>query len=111
MTFLIHDKTGTQTNSVAPLSRKKLKALMPQNPHLGSKKLLEEWGRKIGRKRRERGRLREQFRKVTLADGTTAQLVPTAAEVEKMKPTIFERLGGFFGNLRRKAERESARGK
>ena len=28
-----------------------------------------------------------------------------------MKPTIFERLGGMFGNLRKKFEREKARGK
>lgn len=114
-----HDTTGTQTDCEKPLSRKKLKALMPQNPNLRSASLRDKFGRrigrkvwsKVGRKREERSRLRKLFTKRTLPDGTTVQLIPTPAEVEIMKPTIFERLGGLFGNMRRKFEREKARGK
>jgi hypothetical protein len=31
--------------------------------------------------------------------------------LEVIKPTMFERLGSLFGNLRKRAEREKAKGK
>jgi len=126
MALMHHDTTGTQTDSARPLSRKNLKRLMPKNIddltsgalmntknpfHIADRKQGRKLWTKMGKKREERSRLRRQYRKITLDDGTTAQLIPTPAEVEMMKPTIFERLGGMFGNLRKKFEREKARGK
>lgn len=126
MQLMHHDTTGTQTDSAKPLSRKKLKQLMPHNHddltsgslmnpknpfHIAGRKPGLRLFRKVAQKRAERSKLRRQFRKITLDDGTTAQLIPTPAEVEMMKPTIFERFGGMFGNLRKKFEREKARGK
>lgn len=119
MGLMIHDQTGTQTDCEKPLSRKKLKQLMPRNPHLSSLSMNERFGRKTGfklfsniaKKRQERARKRKLFSKHSLPDGTTFQLMPTAAEVHEMRPTIFERLGGLFKNLQRKAERQSAKGK
>lgn len=117
MVFMIHDKTGTQTDCQKPLSRKKLKQLMPQNKFLTARNLLEKTGRVIGskslsnvyRKRMERKSRRKLFEKRALPDGTQFQLLPNAADLEIIKPTMFERLGSFFGNLRKRAERESAR--
>ena len=48
--LMIHDTTGTQTDSVAPLSRKKLKRLMWRNPSLTTRNLQETFGRRIGLK-------------------------------------------------------------
>ena len=119
MVFMIHDKTGTQTDCLKPLSRKKLKQLMPHNLNLTSKNLLEKTNRVIGpkafslmkTKRLERKTRRKLFEKRTMPDGTTFQLLPNAVDLEVIKPTVFERLGSLFGNLRKRAERESARGK
>ena len=117
MALMIHDTTGTQTDCPKPLSRKKLKQLMWRNPGLTTANLLEKIGRRIGlkffskvtQKRQERRRLRKLFEKRVKPDGTVVQLLPNAADLEKMKPTIFERLGSMFKNLRQRAERESAR--
>ena len=121
-----HDRTGTETDSARPLSRKKLKQLMPHNHddltsgslanpknpfHISGRKYGHKLWSRVARKREERSKLRRLFTKRTLDDGTTVQLIPTPAEVEMMKPTIFERLGGLFGHMRRKFEREKARGK
>jgi hypothetical protein len=119
MALLHHDMTGTQTDCEKPLSRKKLKRLMPNNPGLTSRNLREVFNRSIGpkafslmkKKRLERSAKRKLLEKKTLPDGTTYQLVPTAAELEVIKPTMFERLGSLFGNLRKLAEREKAKGK
>ena len=117
MALMIHDTTGTQTDSVRPLSRKKLKQLMWRNPRLTTANLQEKIGRRVGlsffsklnRKRQERANKRRLHSKRTLQDGTTFQLLPTAADLEVMKPTLFERLGSMFKNLRKRAERESVR--
>jgi hypothetical protein len=119
MALIHHDLTGTETDSVAPLSRKKLKQLMPQNRNLTSKMMGTRLGRAIGRasistvkeKQRARRDKRKLFSKRSLADGTTFQLVPTAVEVEQMKPTLFERLGGLFGGFKKKFERMQAKGR
>jgi hypothetical protein len=119
MNLLHHDTTGTQTDCAKPLSRKKLKQLMRGNPSLTSQNLFQRFGRRSGRKnwpspwrkREERARLRKMFEPVTIEDGTRFQLVPKPHEVEAMKPTVFERLGGMFANLRKKFEREKAKGK
>ena len=120
MALMWKDTTGTATDCEKPLSRKKLKQLMPQsrlgltsaelNAKIGRKPGLRLW-KKAAKKREDRARLRKFFTKRTLEDGTTVQAIPTPAEVEMMKPTIFERLGSMFGNLRKKAEREKAKGK
>ena len=117
MALMIHDTTGTQTDSVAPLSRKKLKQLMRKNPNLTAVTFQERFGRRIGlgffsrlnKKRQERANKRRLHAKRSLTDGTAFQLLPTVADLEVMKPTIFERIGSMFKNLRRRAERESAR--
>lgn len=117
MALMIHDTTGTQTDSARPLSRKKLKQLMWRNPRLTTANLQEKIGRRVGlsffsklnRKRQERANKRRLHSKRSLPDGTTFQLTPTAADLEVMKPTIFERLGSMFKNLRKRAERESVR--
>jgi hypothetical protein len=112
-----HDTTGTQTDCPRPLSRKKLKRLMWRNPGLTTANLKEKIGRRIGlkffsrlaQKRQERVNKRRLHSKRSLPDGTKFQLMPTAADLEVMKPTIFERMGSMFKNLRKRAERESAR--
>ena len=117
MALMIHDTTGTQTDCPKPLSRKKLKQLMWRNPGLTTANLLEKIGRRVGLKRvpwwKQKRKAREDKRRLhsrrTLADGTTFQLTPTTADLEVMKPTLFERLGSMFKNLRQRAERESAR--
>ena len=118
MPLLHHDTTGTQTDCPKPLSRKKLKQLMPQNRGLRTATLKETIGRRIGlnvfsamfRKRQERSAKRKLHTKRTLSDGTTFQLIPNAADIAAMKPTIFERMAGMFGLLRRKTERAQQRG-
>ena len=126
MNLIHHDTTGTQTDSARSLSRKKLKRLMPQyqpgrviGESLDSKGLSAKFGRRIGhklwpkawQKREERHRLRRLYTPRTLDDGTNIQLVPTPAEVETMKPTLFERLGGLFGNMTKRFQRKQAMGK
>lgn len=126
MAFLHHDVTGTQTDCDKPLSRKKLRSLVPHSRNyltadaLGNPKnpfhivgRLRGWKLwpTVAQKREQRRKLRKLFEKKTLPDGTTYQLTPFPAEVEAMKPTLFERLGGFFGGLQRKFEREKAKGK
>ena len=126
MPLIHHDTTGTATDCPRPLSRKKLKQLMPQNHDdltrgslmnpknpffiAGRKPGLRIW-RKAAQKRAERTKLRKKFALHKLPDGTEFHLVPTPAEVEAMKPTLFERMGGLFDTMRRKFEREKARGK
>lgn len=113
-----HDVTGTETDCPKPLSRKKLKQLMRQN-HSGltARALWHRYKRTSPHMRRElelqEKKLREMMegKKVT-PDGTTAKVSKTLAEQAedaKAKPSIFTRLGGLFSNLRRRAERESAR--
>jgi hypothetical protein len=119
MDLMIHDTTGTQTDCKKPLSRKKLKRLMRNNPGLTSRNLREVFSRSIGpkafslmkKKRLERSAKRKLFEKKTLPDGTSYQLMPNVLDLVEIKPTIFERVGGLFGKLRRQLEREKAKGK
>lgn len=126
MNLFHHDTTGTQTDSAKPLSRKKLKQLMPKyqptkilGESLRSADLHVNFGRRIGhklwpkawQKREERHRLRKLYMPRVLDDGTNIQLVPTPAEVETMKPTLFERLGGLFGGMTKRFQRKQAMGK
>ena len=112
-----HDTTETQTDCPRPLSRKKLKRLMWRNLDLTTANLKEKIGRRIGlkffsrlaQKRQERRDRRKLFEKRVKPDGTVVQLLPNAADLEIIKPTIFERMGSMFKNLRQRAERESAR--
>jgi hypothetical protein len=117
---VIHDTTGSQTDCQKPLSRKKLRQLMPQNrDNLTSKALTRSMGRRSGfklfsqakQKRAERAKLRKRFSKHTLPDGTTFQLIPKPHEVEVMKPTVIERVSGLFAKLRKQFERQKAKGK
>ena len=117
MALIHHDLTGTQTDCPKPLSRKKLRSLMRQNhSSVTAKAIWHRWKRMSPHMRmaleREEKRLREAMEGKTLPDGTKARLTKTltvqaldAAET----PSIVTRLLGFFGNLLRKAERESAR--
>jgi hypothetical protein len=117
MALMWKDKTGTSTDCERPLSRKKLKRLMWRNPGLTTATLQEKFGRRIGlkffskvkQKQQERASKRRLHAKRTLPDGTKFQLLPTVADLEVMEPTIFERMGSMFKNLRKRAERESAR--
>lgn len=119
MKVLIRDTTGTQTDSIAPLSRKKLKQLMRQNRNLTSGFMQKKFGRKPGKKfwsklaqkREERKKLRRLFASHTLEDGTKVQLIPKPEEIKAMRPTIFERLGGMFSNMTKRFERATAKGK
>jgi hypothetical protein len=120
MALMIHDTTGTQTDCPLPLSRKKIRQLMNHNHENLSGSMLDrsighKQGRKvfskISQKRQERQKKRKLFEKKTLPDGTSFQLIPNAADLLAIKPTIFESLGGFFKNLQRKFERQKARGK
>jgi hypothetical protein len=126
MSLIHHDTTGTQTDCPKPLSRKKLRQLMPHNSRnlttmaltdrenpirmLGRKTGWKMWSN-LTRKRQERKTKRKLFERKTLPDGTEFQLMPNAADLVEIKPTIFERLGGIFGNLRRQFERQKAKGK
>jgi hypothetical protein len=120
MALMIHDTTGTQTDCEKPLSRKKLKQLMPQRSlALTARMLAEKTGRVIGRasistvkeKQRARRDKRKLFEKRALPDGTTFQLMPNAADLVDIKPTLFERLGGLFGGFKKKFERMQAKGR
>jgi len=126
MPLIHHDTTGTQTDCPRPLSRKKLRSLMPLNRNNVTAKALKDsrnplyiFGRRTGfkifprwkQKRLERQNKRKLFEPRTLPDGTRYQMLPNAADLLEIKPTLFERLGSLFGNLRKKAEREKARGK
>jgi hypothetical protein len=126
MALMIHDTTGTQTDCGKPLSRKKLKQLMPLNhDDLTSGALINQKnpfhlsGRGRGfkavstvlQKRRARQDKRKLFEKKTLPDGTSYQLIPNAADLAEIKPTLFERLGGLFGGFKKKFERMQAKGK
>lgn len=105
--FIQHDTTGTQTVCDKPLSRKVLPEMFANRNRKGGRK---RWTA-MAQKREERAKLRKLFTERTLADGTTVQLIPNAAEIEEMKPTIFERLGGMFGKLRTQFERGKSKGK
>ena len=84
----------------------------PKNPfHISGRTRGWKLWPKIAQKREQRRKLRKLFEKKTLDDGTTYQLTPFPAELEAMKPTLFERLGSLFGGLQRKFEREKAKGK
>jgi hypothetical protein len=43
-------------------------------------------------------------------DRNTDRLPPTAEDLSVIQPTIVERLSGFFANLKRKFERNQAKG-
>jgi hypothetical protein len=126
MALMIHDTTGTQTDCPKPLSRKKLRQLMPMNRSdltagslKNSKNPFHIAGRVSGwkavsavmQKRRERQDKRKLFEKRSLPDGTTFQMLPNAVDLVDIKPTLFERVGGLFSKLRRQFEREKAKGK
>ena len=48
MPLIHHDRTGTETDCEKPLSRKKLKQLMPMNKNLTSRLMKTRLGRAIG---------------------------------------------------------------
>ena len=115
MALMIHDTTGTQTDCPRPLSRKKLRQLMPQSSMaLTSRALFSKTGR-TNRKIRHELAAMEAARKAELeaaesikAGNFDYKLTPLP---EKPKPSLFNRLGKFFSGLQRKAERQSAKGK
>jgi len=119
MPLKIHDMTGTQTDCPKPLSRTKLKQLMPWNRNLGRGDVQKATGHAGGPKRvpwwRKKRKQRQDKRRLhaerSLPDGTTFQLLPNAADLEIMKPTLFERLGGLFGNLKLRYERSKKLGR
>ena len=111
-----HDTTGTQTDCEKPLSRKKLKRLMPHSRMaLTSRAMYHRTGRLNANIRKELAaaeearKLREEL--AATESNATYKLSPLPGADEEKKPSIFKRLGSMFGNLRKKAEREKARGK
>jgi len=90
---------------------------MPHNLKNLSSNGMRRFGHKPGwkiwsvltQKRQQRKDKRKLFEKKSLPDGTTFQLVPNAADLLEIKPTIFERMGSLFSNLRKREERESTK--
>lgn len=113
MALMWKDTTGTATDCEKPLSRKKLKQLMPHSRMgLTSRELYAKTGR-TNRKIRLALAQAEQERKEAEAEAAveskaTFKLIGDEADE---KPNLFNRLGSLFGNLRKKAEREKAKGK
>ena len=115
-----HDTSGTETDSVKPLSRKNLRRLMWGNRQaVSSSAMKERLGREKGKKsfgearqkQRERKAHAKLIKKGTLPDGTAYELSPSPMEVRQFlhDQSIVGRLGNLFKGLRRKAERESAK--
>jgi hypothetical protein len=104
MLFIV-DTTGTQTNCPRPLSRKKLRQLCPQS-HAGltRREMFSKYGRTSAKMRKELKARKEYAEKMEALRATNAIVKPTP-EAEPAKPSIFARLSGFFGGLKRKAER------
>lgn len=111
------DPTGKQSTCPKPLSRKKLKQLMPRNSsRLTAKELYHRFGRMSPSMKRELENKKK--RAEDMAEATRAgkvSLVDIAgaidAEIAEAKPSIFKRLGGFFAGLKQKSDRAAARGK
>jgi hypothetical protein len=109
MALMIHDTTGTQTDCPKRLSRKKLKQLMPQNTDFTAKGIFLRYGRMSPSMRKELAdaeREKKRQERMPKAEGIALETM-----VAESKPNIFKRLSGFFSNLQRKAERQSAKGK
>ena len=118
MPLMWKDTTGTATDCEKPLSRKKLKALMPSSRMgLTSRELYAKTGRLNANIRKELAEAeRKRLEAAALAVSetkTTAKFVasdPSEAEAPK-NSSLFNRLGSMFDKLRRSAERESRKGK
>jgi hypothetical protein len=109
-----HDTTGTQTDCEKPLSRKKLKRLMPHSRMaLTSRAMYHRTGRLNANIRKELAALEEarkaQEELAATESKATYKLSDLPGAEKDKKPSLFNRLGSMFGNLRKKAERESAK--
>lgn len=110
----IVDRTGTQTDCEKPLSRKKLKQLMPaQSGKLTARELEAKIGRPSLQTKRE-ARLQAHLAKLekleTAIQGPASsdskeEREAIAASVLAAKPSIFSRMGAMFDRLRATAER------
>ena len=117
MALIHHDTTGTQTDSAKPLSRKNLRSLCGHNTQAFTSRLLyKKTGRlnasiikELAAAEAEKKR-RETEEKEALESKATYKLIEPE-KAEETKPNLFKRLWTMFGNLRKRAERESARGK
>ena len=115
MTYFTRDTIGTQTDAPWPLSRKKLRQLMPSNRANLTSEALRPTGRRRGlkllaawkQKRQARQNKRKLFEKRTLPGGTTFQLTPNVADKVAIAPTLIERM---FDAFKRKLERGQAKG-
>lgn len=114
--LFIKDTTGTQTDCPKPLSRKKLKQLMPRNSsRLTAKELYHRFGRMsplmkrdLERAKRESEAAQKEEKELMLAGVPPEERGP---EKELPKPSIFRRMSGFFAGLKQKSDRAAARGK
>jgi hypothetical protein len=104
MLFIV-DTTGTQTNCPRPLSRKKLRQLCPHSrAGLTRTQMYSKYMRVSGKMRAELKAQKEHAEQLAAIRATNAIVKPTP-DAEPAKPSIFARLSGFFGGLKRKAER------
>jgi 5-hydroxyisourate hydrolase-like protein (transthyretin family) len=107
MALMIHDTTGTQTDCGKPLSRKKLKQLMPQSSmRLTARMLYEKTGRLSPAIKAELARMEREKKAMEKAatdtDGTTFKWGDPKGVVEETaqgKPNIFKRLKRMFDAL------------
>lgn len=111
MGLMIHDTTGTQTDCPKPLSRKKLRQLMPHNrPNLTARMLERSVGRLTAdtRKRmRETEAEQKRERKLQLAG------VPADArgmDSDGANTSVFKRLSDKFANMTEREQRKKAKG-
>ena len=90
--FMVHDKTDTQTDCSKPLSRKKLRQLMPQNSGLTSYTLSHNHGRKPGYGKNHR-RLTAELDALQIESekNTTAKMTASAL-------SLLDRLSAMFSN-------------
>jgi hypothetical protein len=112
MALMWKDTTGTQTDCEKPLSRKKLKSLMPRSRMgLTSRELYAKTGRTNWKIRRELAQAEEQRKAKAELDAIESKATYKLSDLleAEEKPSIFKRLGSLFGNLQKRAERESAK--
>jgi len=108
-----HDTTGTQTDCEKPLSRKKLKSLMPHSRMaLTSRAMYHRTGRLNANIRKELAALEEARKaqeELAATESKATFKLSDLPQIEEKKPNLFKRLGSFFGNLQKRAQRESAK--
>lgn len=115
MPVMYHDTTGKTPDCPRPLSRKKLKQLMPMNKGLTARALFHQYKRMSPQMQRDLlAAQRETEANKKKEEALKLAGVPPeerGPEEEIAKPSIFRRLSGMFAGLKKAADRKKAMGK